>query len=113
MGLAERQDAAGRFAAALRCSARSSSRAAGRDRAPHDRPRPCCGCAAFDVANGATTVLAVGFYGYTLCNVLFLTGVWRYSILQAGLALMPGPVVAMAVAAVGQPARSSASATAR
>ncbi len=53
----------------------------------------------FDVANGATTVLAVGFYGYTLCNVLFLTGVWRYSVLQAGLALMPGPVIAMAVAA--------------
>ncbi len=54
----------------------------------------------FDVANGATAVLALGFYGYTLCNVLFLTGVWRYSILQAGLALMPGPLVAMAVAAV-------------
>jgi NTE family protein len=54
----------------------------------------------FDVANGATTVLAVGFYGYTLCNVLFLTGVWHYSVLQAGLALMPGPVIAMAVAAV-------------
>jgi NTE family protein len=54
----------------------------------------------FAIANGATVVLAIGFYGYTLCNVLFLTGVWRYSILQAGLALMPGPVVAMAVAAV-------------
>jgi NTE family protein len=53
----------------------------------------------FDLANTATTVLAVGFYGYTLCNVLFLTGVWRYSVLQAGLALMPGPVIAMAVAA--------------
>ena len=54
----------------------------------------------FDVANGATTVLAVGFYGYTLCNVLFLTGIWHYSVLQAGLALMPGPVIAMVVAAV-------------
>jgi NTE family protein len=53
----------------------------------------------FDVANSATIVLAVGFYGYTLCNVLFLTGVWRYSVLQAGLALMPGPIIAMAVAA--------------
>ena len=42
--------------------------------------------------------MAGGFYGYTLCNVLFLTGVWRYSILQAGLALVPGPVTAMAVA---------------
>ena len=42
--------------------------------------------------------MAAGFYAYTLCNVLFLTGVWRYSILEAGLALTPGPFVAMAVA---------------
>ncbi|HTZ85706.1 MAG TPA: DHA2 family efflux MFS transporter permease subunit [Solirubrobacteraceae bacterium] len=53
----------------------------------------------FNLANGATLVMAAGFYGYTLCNVLFLTGVWHYSILQAGLAMVPGPLVAMAVAA--------------
>lgn len=53
---------------------------------------------AFTVANGATVVMASGFYGYTLCNVLFLTTVWRYSILTAGLALTPGPFTAMAVA---------------
>jgi NTE family protein len=53
---------------------------------------------AFTVSNTATTVLASGFYGYTLCNVLFLTSVWRYSVLQAGLALTPGPLTAMAVA---------------
>jgi EmrB/QacA subfamily drug resistance transporter len=53
---------------------------------------------AFALSNGVTVVMASGFYAYTLCNVLFLTGVWRYSILQAGLALTPGPFVAMAVA---------------
>ena len=53
----------------------------------------------FAVSNGVTMVSAVGFYAYTLCNVLFLTGVWHYSILKAGLALTPGPVTAMAVAA--------------
>jgi NTE family protein len=53
---------------------------------------------AFTVSNGATIVMASGFYGYTLCNVLFLTTVWRYSILTAGLALTPGPFTAMAVA---------------
>jgi NTE family protein len=53
---------------------------------------------AFSLSNGVTIVMASGFYAYTLCNVLFLTGVWRYSILQAGLALTPGPFVAMAVA---------------
>jgi NTE family protein len=52
----------------------------------------------FSAANGMTIVAAAGFYGYTLANVLFLTGVWRYSVLEAGLALTPGPFVAAAVA---------------
>ncbi len=52
----------------------------------------------FGVANAMTVTASAGFYGYTLCNVLFLTGVWRYSVLQAGLALTPGPFVAAAVA---------------
>ncbi|HUO73144.1 MAG TPA: MFS transporter [Solirubrobacteraceae bacterium] len=52
----------------------------------------------FSAANGMTIVGAAGFYGYTLTNVLFLTGVWRYSVLQAGLALTPGPIVAVAAA---------------
>ena len=52
----------------------------------------------FTAANAMTIVVAAGFYGYTLTNVLFLTGVWRYSVLQAGLALTPGPFVAAAVA---------------
>jgi NTE family protein len=49
-------------------------------------------------ANAMTIVAAAGFYGYTLTNVLFLTGVWRYSILEAGLAITPGPFIAAAVA---------------
>ncbi len=53
---------------------------------------------AFALSNGVTVVMASGFYAYTLCNVLFLTSVWRYSILTAGLALTPGPFTAMAVA---------------
>ncbi len=52
----------------------------------------------FTAANGMTVVAAAGFYGYTLTNVLFLTGVWRYSTLKAGLALTPGPFVAAAIA---------------
>ena len=52
----------------------------------------------FSVANAMTVIGAAGFYGYTLSNVLFLTGVWRYSVLQAGLALTVGPVVAVVVA---------------
>ena len=53
----------------------------------------------FALSNGVTVVMASGFFGYTLCNVLFLTTVWQYSILKAGLSLTPGPLVAIAVAA--------------
>ena len=49
-------------------------------------------------ANGVTVIAAAGYYGYTLSNVLFLTYVWHYSALKAGLALTPGPFVAAAVA---------------
>jgi NTE family protein len=52
----------------------------------------------FATANAMTILAAAGFYGYTLANVLFLTGVWRYSVLEAGLAITPGPFVAAAVA---------------
>ncbi|HET9094876.1 MAG TPA: MFS transporter [Solirubrobacteraceae bacterium] len=57
------------------------------------------GVRAVGVADGATVVAAAGFYGYTLVNVLFLTGVWHYSILDAGLGITPGPFVALIVAA--------------
>jgi MFS family permease len=43
----------------------------------------------------------MGFYAMLLCNVLFLTGVWHYSILKAGLALTPGPLTAAMTAPIG------------
>jgi NTE family protein len=52
----------------------------------------------FSVTNAMTLVTGAGFYGYTLVNVLFLTAVWKYSVLEAGLALTPGPFIAAAVA---------------
>jgi len=55
----------------------------------------------FSVANAATLLYAMGFFAMLLGNILFLTGVWRYSILRAGLAVTPGPLV---VAAVSGPA---------
>ena len=45
-----------------------------------------------------TIVAAAGFFGYTLCNVLFLTASGNTSVLEAGLALTPGPFMAAAVA---------------
>ena len=55
----------------------------------------------FSVANAATLIYAMGFFAMLLGNILFLTGVWHYSILRAGLAVTPGPLV---VAAVSGPA---------
>ncbi len=51
----------------------------------------------FSVANAATVVYAMGFFAMLLGNILFLTSVWRYSILFAGLAVTPGPVVVAVV----------------
>src|SRR5262245_51627444 len=55
----------------------------------------------FAVANAGGLVFALGFYALLLCNVLFLTGVWHYSILRAGVALTPGPLMAAVTAPVG------------
>ena len=55
----------------------------------------------FSVANAATLLYAMGFFAMLLGNILFLTSVWHYSILRAGLAVTPGPLV---VAAVSGPA---------
>ncbi|HXA27585.1 MAG TPA: DHA2 family efflux MFS transporter permease subunit [Candidatus Angelobacter sp.] len=52
----------------------------------------------FSAANAATLVYAAGFFAMLLGNVLFLTGVWHYSILRAGLAITPGPLVVAVVA---------------
>jgi len=43
-------------------------------------------------ANGATLVFAAAFYGKILNDVLFLTGIWHYSLLDAGAAITPGPL---------------------
>src|ERR1019366_8113303 len=55
----------------------------------------------FTVANAAALLYAMGFFAMLLGNILFLTSVWHYSILRAGLAVTPGPLV---VAVVSGPA---------
>jgi NTE family protein len=55
----------------------------------------------FSLANLATFLYAMAFFAMLLGNILFLTSVWHYSILLAGLAVTPGPLV---VAAVSGPA---------
>jgi EmrB/QacA subfamily drug resistance transporter len=47
----------------------------------------------FRWANAATLVYATGFNAMFLGNVLFLTRVWHYSIMRAGLAIAVGPLI--------------------
>jgi EmrB/QacA subfamily drug resistance transporter len=55
----------------------------------------------FAVANTGSFAFSLAFYALLLCNVLFLTGVWHYSILRAGFALTPGPLMAALAAPIG------------
>jgi EmrB/QacA subfamily drug resistance transporter len=54
----------------------------------------------FSLASLATFLFFAGFAGLLLGNVLFLTGVWGYSALQAGFAFAPGPLLAATFAAL-------------
>jgi EmrB/QacA subfamily drug resistance transporter len=55
----------------------------------------------FAVANVGVFLFALGFYALLLGNILFLTGVWGWSVLKAGVAVTPGPLMAAVAAALG------------
>jgi EmrB/QacA subfamily drug resistance transporter len=55
----------------------------------------------FALGNGAMLVLSVGFYALLLGNVLFLTRIWGYSVLEAGFGVTPGPLAATVAAVIG------------
>ncbi len=54
--------------------------------------------ASFRTANVGTLLFAMAFFSTLLGNVLFLTSVWGYSVLRAGLATVPGPFLTAVVA---------------
>jgi EmrB/QacA subfamily drug resistance transporter len=53
----------------------------------------------FSTGNLGALLLGTSFFGLVLANALYLTQVWDYSVLRAGLAIAPGPL-ASAVAAI-------------
>ena len=55
----------------------------------------------FSVANAGTLLMGIAFFASLLANALFLTSVWGYSVLEAGVAMVPTPVAAAACAALG------------
>ena len=54
----------------------------------------------FTAAILGSLVFSVGFYALLLANVTFLTEVWKYSTIRAGLALSPSPLFAAVAAPV-------------
>jgi EmrB/QacA subfamily drug resistance transporter len=55
----------------------------------------------FAVANIGVFLFALGFYAVLLANILFLTSVWHWSVLKAGIAVTPGPLMAALSAPIG------------
>jgi EmrB/QacA subfamily drug resistance transporter len=53
----------------------------------------------FAVANVGALLFFSAFSAMLLAGVLFMTGVWHYSVLRAGLSLAPGPMIAALFAA--------------
>lgn len=67
-------------------------------RRAHRHPVPAIDLRVFEsrtvrIANAATLAYAVAFFAILLSYVLFLTTVWHYSTLRAGLAITPGPLL--------------------
>jgi EmrB/QacA subfamily drug resistance transporter len=54
----------------------------------------------FALANGASLLYGASLYAWMLLGVLVLTELWRYSELQAGLAMTPGAITASLAAVV-------------
>lgn len=54
----------------------------------------------FLLANSGLFLFSIAFAGYFLSSIFFLTRLWHYSLLQAGGALMPGPLMVVLIAPV-------------
>jgi EmrB/QacA subfamily drug resistance transporter len=50
------------------------------------------------LADVATAVYSAGFFAMLLGNILFLTSIWHWTILRAGLAITPSPIIVAIVA---------------
>jgi EmrB/QacA subfamily drug resistance transporter len=52
----------------------------------------------FRIGNLGTLLFAAAFFSLILGNVIFLTSIWGYTVLQAGAATLPGPTLSTIVA---------------
>lgn len=54
----------------------------------------------FALSTAATVLFGISTGAILLTNVLFLTGIWKYTTVEAGLAMAPSPVIAAIVAPI-------------
>ena len=90
-------------AATLGCFAAAAILLAGVAVRSRSHPRPIVEPAlfahrSFAVGNLGTLLFAAAFFSLILGNVLFLTSIWGYTVLQAGAATLPGPALSTVVA---------------
>ena len=52
----------------------------------------------FSFATAGTLLFGAAFFATILCNVLFLTGVWQWSVLRTAVAILPSPLLAAVTA---------------
>ena len=103
LGIVEGNDWGWFSAATLGCFAAAAILLAGVVARSLRHPRPIVEPAlfahsSFRVGNLGTLLFAAAFFSLILGNVLFLTSIWGYTILQAGLAALPGPALSTLVA---------------
>jgi NTE family protein len=96
LGIVEGNDWGWTSAATLGAFAAAAALLAGVVMRSRGHPRPIVEPAlfahrSFRIGNLGTLLFAAAFFSLILGNVLFLTSIWGYTILQAGAATLPGP----------------------
>ena len=103
LGIVEGNEWGWTSAATLACFAAAVLLLAGVVERSRRHPRPIVEPAlfahrSFVIGNLGSLLFATAFFSLILGNVLFLTSVWGYTVLVAGLATLPGPVLSTVVA---------------
>jgi EmrB/QacA subfamily drug resistance transporter len=96
LGIIEGNDWGWAAPATLACFAGAAALLAGVVLRSTRHPRPIVEPAlfadrAFRIGNLGTLLFSAAFFSIVLGNVLFLTSIWGYTVLEAGLATLPGP----------------------
>jgi len=97
LGIIEGNDWGWGAPATLACFAGGAALMAGVGLRSRSHPRPVLepelfAHRSFGIGNLGTLLFAMAFFSVILGNVLFLTSIWGYSVLSAGLASLPGPI---------------------